>query len=88
MLKHNHRVLEYFISSGYHSVSREEVLQKGFDFRFFTHMIHEPESHQRIGCYDLSYFITENGMIEIGYSDFEKLLKRNMNARNTHLKSE
>lgn len=55
VLRRNRRILETMMNHGAPAISRYQLVRLGFDFRFFTHYIPEPEGLDQYFCYEYGY---------------------------------
>lgn len=58
----NRRILESFLNNQEKTIttSKENLLQKGFQFKFFTHTYKTKKGHIYFFCYDLGYLPLDN----------------------------
>ncbi|MBN8838366.1 MAG: hypothetical protein J0I09_13975 [Sphingobacteriia bacterium] len=56
----NRKILEEFSSRNVSSVSKMVMLQKGFNFHFFTNMSQSENGGNSYFCYDHGYYTTHN----------------------------
>jgi hypothetical protein len=64
ILKHNRRILRDLIDDDDRPrrVEREELLQLGFRFEYFTHHYTNARGQQYCFCYDYGYLVLEEGI--------------------------
>jgi len=68
ILKRNRQILEKFISQRVRQVSREKLLQEGFNFHYFTSFEFDAVKHFSFYCYEYGYYALEG--------NYYKFLKR------------
>lgn len=69
-LRKNYRILCDINSDGKTKVSRSKLLGKGFDFEFFTNILHTKTGNTYYFLYDQGYLVLEN--------DFFMLVKKDI----------
>ena len=68
-LRKNRRLLEMLNPEGKAKVTKKKLLEKGFDFNYFTHLYKTQKGTVYYFCYDLGYLPIEG--------DYYILVKRN-----------
>ena len=58
----NRRILESFFKPKEDKVNttKEKLLEKGFQFKYMTHMLTTQKSHVYFFCYDIGYMLLDN----------------------------
>jgi len=68
-LRKNYRILRDINSEGKTKTSRSKLLAKGFDFEFFTNMLHTKTGNTYYFLYDQGYLALENDIFMIVKKD-------------------
>lgn len=62
-LRKNRRILEEMNPEGKKKTHREEMLKRGFDFQYFTHVYSTKAGDEYHFCYEHGYLGLDNGFI-------------------------
>jgi hypothetical protein len=65
ILRKNRRILEENLQGEKSTVAKQKLLQKGFDFSYYTNQIVTRNNHTYSFCYEFGYLILESGMVLI-----------------------
>ena len=66
LLRKNRRILANFILRGMVRLNREQLIQEGFCFKYFTHLSRSSSGEVYNFCYELGYFeIGENEVLVV-----------------------
>ncbi|MBK7231807.1 MAG: hypothetical protein IPH93_05995 [Saprospiraceae bacterium] len=63
ILKHNREIMTDLNPDGKRTLSKDSLLRKGFDFRYFTHLIQTKTGNTYYFCYDQGYIIFDDGKV-------------------------
>lgn len=67
ILKKNRSIIERLYNSGERKVTVRRLYRMGFNFRYITSLVEDPDSTGKylVGCYDYSCSLTSDGRVSI-----------------------
>lgn len=65
ILRKNRRVLEENLKGETTTISKQKLIDKGFNFKYYTNQIVTKNNHTYMYCYEFGYLPLENEMILI-----------------------
>ncbi len=65
LLRKNRRILEESLVGEKTTISKQKLLDKGFNFKLFTNQVSTKNNHQYIFCYEYGYLLLEKDLILI-----------------------
>jgi hypothetical protein len=60
VLKRNRKILEELVSEKAKKIHKETLIQKGFNFSFYTNVVNTKKGYNQYYCYDYGYKPVEN----------------------------
>ncbi len=64
-LRKNRRILEEFLVGDKVTISKQKLIDKGFNFKYFTNHTVTKNNHMYLFCYEYGYLPLDNDMILI-----------------------
>ena len=65
ILRKNRRVLEENLKGETTTISKQKLVDKGFNFKYYTNQIVTKNSHTYVYCYEFGYLLLEKEMVLI-----------------------
>ncbi len=65
ILKRNRTILSKFTQAGRRRISRDQLIELGFSFEYFTHFRKSSSGSMYRYCYDQGYLLKDNGMVYV-----------------------
>lgn len=65
LLRKNRRLLEQYLIGEKTTLPKQKLLDKGFNFKYFTNLTHTKNNHTYYFCYEFGYLPLENDLILI-----------------------
>jgi hypothetical protein len=65
ILRKNRRILEENLKGETTTISKQKLIDKGFNFKFYTNQIITKNNHQYVYCYEFGYLLLDKEMVLI-----------------------
>jgi hypothetical protein len=65
ILRKNRRVLEENLKGETTTISKQKLIDKGFNFKYYTNQIVTKNNHTYVYCYEFGYLLLEKEMVLI-----------------------
>ncbi|PKH50920.1 hypothetical protein CXF68_09580 [Tenacibaculum sp. Bg11-29] len=69
-LKNNRKVLKYFNKAGFTTIRKEELFEKNFDSKYFTHYWKNSKGDVYLFCYEYGFMSKKEKYVLVHWQDY------------------